>query len=147
MQFSDQSPAQRLLRVFWRLKQTMFGRVNPKLRAEHGLDFTDLLLLRRIAETDFSPSELAEELLMPPPAISRKLDHLEGSGLITRALDPADARRRVLTLTERGEQVLRAAKGTVERELNDVLRVLDGDELEAFFATLERVTAPTQENK
>jgi DNA-binding MarR family transcriptional regulator len=147
MQLSDHTPAQRLMKAFWRLKQMMFGRVNPKLKTTHGLEFPDLLLLRRIAETDLSPSELAVELLIPAPAVSRKLDQLESSGLIVRALDKSDARRRVLTLTESGTEVLREAKVTVEQALDDILASVPADELDAFFNTLEQITAAKQESQ
>lgn len=71
---------------------------------------------------------------------------LEDSGLLVRALDKIDARRRVISLTGRGEEVLRAANETLEREIEALLEVLSEDELDAFFTAFERVGKVAQEN-
>jgi DNA-binding MarR family transcriptional regulator len=99
----------------------------------------DFFLLDRIAASDLSPTEIAAALEIPAHAISRRLDVLEKQGSIRRALDPRDARRRVLTLTEAGERRLERAAATMEHETEAFLGVLDACALDAFLDTLERL--------
>lgn len=147
VQLSDDTPAQRFLGAFWRLKRTLIDGVSSTLKAEFGVDLSELMLLRRIAHTDLSPSELAEELRVPASLISRKLDSLEANGLILRTLDKGDARRRVLSLSEGGVELLQPANAVLEREIDQVLNVLDRERLDQFFESLEAISRNKQENQ
>lgn len=133
---------ERFLHAFWQLRQTMLGRVKPRLVEGHGLEFLELILLRRIAEASGSPTELAESMQVPASAVSRRLDALRRGGRITRTLDPVDARRHVLRLTPAGEEVLDAANETLESEVDALLSVLSPVELERFVGAMEKVGAP-----
>jgi DNA-binding MarR family transcriptional regulator len=147
MEVSPASRAARFMCAFFRLKRTMHARVNPRIKAEHGLELSDLLLLRQIASSDMSPTELAEHLRIPASAVSRGLDSLEGAGLVVRSLDKQDARRRAVSLTEGGKELLRSAHATLESEVDAILSVLSDAELERFFETFEAITAMHQENE
>jgi DNA-binding MarR family transcriptional regulator len=50
-------------------------------------------------------SELAQELQLRPPTVSRMLQRMEKSGWIARQSDPEDARVSRMFLTEAGRQV------------------------------------------
>ena len=139
MQILQHGPTRRFLYGFWAVRKRLFRHSGPVLKERHGLEMGDFFLLDRIAASDLSPTEIAAELEMPPHAISRRLDVLEKQGSIRRALDPRDARRRVLTLTEAGERRLERAAATMEQETEAFLGVLDARTLDAFLDTLERL--------
>ncbi len=80
---------------------------------EYGLgegDFDVLATLRR-AGTPFerTPSELAASTMVTTGAMTKRVDRLEGAGLVTRRVSDADGRGRVVQLTERGLELIDAA--------------------------------------
>ena len=88
---------------------------------------------------------MAEAMQIPAHAISRKLDGLEKAGLIARALDPEDARRRVLSLTPRGGEVMLGALRTLDVEINRMLEALPPEEQETMIRAIETLSQPPQE--
>jgi DNA-binding MarR family transcriptional regulator len=83
---------------------------------------------------------LAQALSVSDPAISRALRSLEADGLVQVVVDPAHARRRLVTLTETGRKAFRvngkplydefqaglvAAGFPYERYLEDTLRLAE----------------------
>ena len=129
----------RFIHSFWQVRQQIISQVNPRVREEHGVDFLEVMILEQIGNTDMSPSEIAEEMQIPAHNISRKLDGLEKAGLIKRALDPSDARRRVLSLTSSGKKVADEAQKALDREVERMLGVLSADDAAAMIQSLETV--------
>ena len=129
---------------FWGIRQRLFRHVNPILRDRHKLDMSEYFLLQYVSSSDLRPSELAEALQMPAHAVSRKLDSLEREGFIERTLDPSDARKRVLTMTDEGKGVLQAASQMMNREVETMLSVLEPEALEQLLISLQALS--NQEN-
>ena len=125
---------------FWGIRQKLFRHVNPILRDKHDLDMSAYFLLQYVSGSDLGPSEIAEALQMPAHAISRKLDSLERGGFLERTLDPKDARKRVLTITARGKEVLREASQTMNEEVETMLSALEPAGLEQFLTSLEALS-------
>lgn len=65
--------------------------------------------------------EVASALHLHPSTLTGVLDRLERAGLVTRYLDPGDARRTRLTLTAKGRRVDRSRSGTVEERVEAAL--------------------------
>lgn len=77
--------------------------------AAEGLSTTQAQLLLRLANTDPSadePARLARHLDVTRPTITDALASLEQKGLVTRAAHAADGRRRVFSLTSKGQSVV-----------------------------------------
>ena len=76
----------------------------------HGLsegDFDVLAALRRTGEPfEASPSELAASTMVTSGGMSKRLDRLEGAGLVTRRVGSGDARGRVVALTAAGRRLI-----------------------------------------
>lgn len=53
-----------------------------------------------------SQNELAHLAEVDEPSVGRSITRLERRGLIARTQDPHDSRRRLVTLTRKGEQVI-----------------------------------------
>src|ERR671936_253661 len=69
--------------------------LSAELRDEHGLTLNDygcLLRLSRARERAMRRVDLAEELMLSPSGVTRLLDGLEASGLVTKGTCSSDAR-------------------------------------------------------
>jgi Transcriptional regulators len=93
-------------------------------------EFDVLATLRRSGEPfQLSPTDLCASLMLTSGGMTGRLDRLERNGLITRSADPTDRRRLVITLTERGRDLVDQA-------------VVAG--LEAQHEVLDRLPAPAR---
>ena len=127
---------------FWNLRQVFVEQVSPKLREQLDLEVPEVFLLEYVGKSTLSPSEIAAQMRLPPHAISRKLDALEKRRLITRRVGEGDARRRVLSLTAKGQAVSKEASALLDSYVAELLSVLEPATLDALLAGLERLTRP-----
>jgi DNA-binding MarR family transcriptional regulator len=78
--------------------------------AEYGLgegEFDVLATLRRSGVPfELAPNELAAQTMVTSGAMTKRLDRLVESGLVTRRPSASDGRRRVVALTRRGRQLI-----------------------------------------
>jgi DNA-binding MarR family transcriptional regulator len=66
----------------------------------------DVILVELARVGNASQVELAEVSEVDSPSVGRSIARLEDKGLITRRMDPADARRRVVELTPAGKRLV-----------------------------------------
>jgi DNA-binding MarR family transcriptional regulator len=100
----------------------------------------EFALLARLAELGpSSQRELGERLRKDPADMVRLLDAAESRDLVRRNADPADRRRRVVTLTAAGERELAAAVATAERDQDELLAPLSAAERRALHELLLRL--------
>ena len=103
---------------------------------------SQLYLLRSLHPKGASVTELAEHCEITKQAVSQLLGPLERMGLVRRAPDRSDARIKVVTLTERGEEALATAVrawGEVEKEWAELLGGQEGMQAvrQAMFRFIE----------
>ena len=95
--------------------------------AEAGLsdgDFDVLASLRRAgAPYEVTPGDLAASTMVTSGAITKRVDRLVGAGLVTRTVSGADARSRLIRLTDQG---LRTCDALVERHVANEHRLVAG---------------------
>ena len=91
--------------------------------------------------------EVIQHLSVKPSTANGILDRMEEKGLVTRSVSDRDARRRLITLTEKGakleEQLHRAFHETEEM----MMEGLSGEERELLFSCLERVIQNLEEDR
>ncbi|WP_169569538.1 MarR family transcriptional regulator [Sneathiella limimaris] len=91
----------RMGRVTAHLKQDM-----GKTFAKHGLQaasFDVLATLRRAGKPyALSPGDLIKSTMVTSGTMTNRIDQLEKAGLVKRVVNPADARSRMISLTEKG---------------------------------------------
>ncbi len=78
---------------------------NARLR-DSGVSHAGLIVLHVLSRGDASQRELAESQVLTEQTIGRTLAHLESTGHVGRATDPADRRRRVVQITDQGRELL-----------------------------------------
>ncbi|HEY1623861.1 MAG TPA: MarR family transcriptional regulator, partial [Streptosporangiaceae bacterium] len=89
------------------LKQT---RLRDHLRARAGVDLDQAglaaLYALHTSQSSLRLTELAEQLRVDAPAVTRKAQQLERAGLVSRTRDEKDARATRLQLTDSGRRTL-----------------------------------------
>ncbi len=121
----------RLVRI---LSSTMTAYFEPAFR-NVGLTeniFHVLCLLLSADKGQASPGELTELVGTSKANMSRILDQLVSEGLVSRAVEPMDARRHVIQITPEGRKAARAA---VPKMMEPISKAFAGLSIEEF-ATL-----------
>lgn len=81
-----------------------------KVYNAHGLgegDFDVLATLRRTGEPfELTPSELMDQTMVTSGAVTKRLDRLEGAGLVERRVSDGDRRSRIVALTDKGRRLI-----------------------------------------
>jgi DNA-binding MarR family transcriptional regulator len=74
---------------------------------------------------------LAKLLYVHPSTLSGILKRLQRQGLVRRRLDPRDARRFLLSLTDKGRLLDVETEGTIEATVQRVLKQAKASQIEA----------------
>jgi DNA-binding MarR family transcriptional regulator len=106
----------------------------------HGVRSGQQWILRRLWDEDGqTPGEIARQLELSTPTVTKAAMRMEAAGLIDRRSDPRDARLVRLFLSERG----RALEKTVAEEMAQLARrslaTLSEDEVKALVAALSAI--------
>lgn len=134
--------------AIWRALLSVEARLNERLDRElrdaHGLSTAEYAVLVHLGEGDpdgTRMSELAERLLLSRSGLTRRIDGMVRSGLVTRRSCPFDGRGLMAALTDKGRRRLAEAAPThvagVRRYLIDTL----GDDLSRLARALARIDA------
>lgn len=106
----------------------------------HGLsegDFDVMAALRRSgAPYEASPTDLAASTMITSGGMSKRIDRLEGAGLVTRRVGSGDARGRVIALTAEGKALIDAAFADHVANEQRLLAMVPASERAALEATL-----------
>ncbi|WP_040382810.1 MarR family winged helix-turn-helix transcriptional regulator [Deinococcus apachensis] len=130
----------RFLRGMWRFNRMLGQQLAPLLEERHGINPRMYHVLRSIQKGDHYPKVLADHLKIPTTLISRYLDGLSKAGLIERQIDEQDSRRTRLSLTGRGEQVVRETDETLHELVSGQLARLDPQVLQGLLTALDALT-------
>jgi len=130
-------------RVIWLLGQTSTqGQrlIGERMHATGVPSRSYYPLLAALAETGAtSQADLGRRIGLDRSDVTAAVTDLEGRGYLDRAPDPADRRRNLVRITERGEEFL----GELDKELDaaqeELLAPLSPDERIAFTRTLSRL--------
>jgi DNA-binding MarR family transcriptional regulator len=84
--------------------------------AEEGYPITlaQARVFQRIAPEGSRLGELAQAAQLSKQAVTHLVEQLVRAGYVERAADPTDARARLVTITDRGREMVRVSTGTVE---------------------------------
>jgi DNA-binding MarR family transcriptional regulator len=105
-----------------------------------------LRILRGAGAEGSRCGEIAERLVAHDPDVTRLLDRLERSGLVTRARDAEDRRVVRTTITARGLAVLKVADGPVDAVATTHFGSLGSRAIGELIAALEAVRAARQDH-
>ena len=86
-----------------------------------------------------APGEMSEALALSKPAMSHAMAKLEAAGFASISADPADGRRRVVTITPSGEAAYTQGSAAVAPMLRALRLSFASDEFEAALPFLSRL--------
>ncbi len=93
----------------------VLGRLVRRLRRERRLPLTHGAVLAALErEPGRSVADLAKAERVRPQSMAQTVGELEADGLLTRAPDPGDGRRALITLTDGGIELLATERGRRE---------------------------------
>ncbi|PWE27963.1 homoprotocatechuate degradation operon regulator HpaR [Pararhodobacter marinus] len=120
-----------------RARETVMGPVREML-ADSGINEQKWRVLRVLDESGpLDQSLLAEKSCLQLPSLTRILRAMEEQGLVTRAMDPADRRRSIVSISEAGHTVIQD-RADANRRLFDRLEAAYGKErMETLLDMLE----------
>lgn len=115
---------------------------SKRQEAQTGVTGPQRLVIRMVGRfPGIAAGKVSEILHLHPSTLTGVLKRLETRGLLERHADPADARRALLTLTEKGRGVDAARGGTVESSVRRALAKLPARSVATAREVLERLAA------
>lgn len=102
----------------------------PAVDGIPGPEMTALVRLDRDGPATTSGLAKAEQI--SPQSMSVAVAALEQRGLVTRAADPADGRRRIVSLTDEGQEAVRHKRAVRAEQVAAALGLLSPRELDAL---------------
>jgi DNA-binding MarR family transcriptional regulator len=135
----DQRLGDEFQTAFWSAKRAM-AEASEAAFQRHGVRSGQQWILRRLWDEDGqTPGEIARQLELSTPTVTKAAMRMEAAGLIDRRPDPRDARLVRLFLSERG----RALEKTIAEEMAQLARrslaALSDDEVKALVAALTAI--------
>jgi DNA-binding MarR family transcriptional regulator len=86
-----------------------------------------------------SMNELARYLGIVPSSATSLVDNLMKAGLLTRAPDPDDKRKRILVATRRGTEFLKKNDAEIAKHITKMTDSLDEEEKKHLVEILEKI--------
>lgn len=125
-----------------RAHATLIRRLDKALSNLHGLSFGDFMILYylgRAPNQRLRRVDLAERLSVTASGVTRSLLPLEKLGMVTRQLDPRDARIGYASLTDSGQQLLNFALVTLEPVAREALQTVSARQLDTLAGLLGKL--------
>jgi DNA-binding MarR family transcriptional regulator len=116
---------------------TLSDALRTRLWHDAELTLVQVRVLRRLARRTQTLGQLATELSLSPPSMTRLVDRLEERGLIARQRDGDDRRKVLANLTEKGRRLVGAVpflEGTAIRTAVDRMSVADCERIAAAIS-------------
>lgn len=105
--------------------------------SEYKITSSQFHTIRRISRGDASVSALADCMHVSRPNVSRAVDELVQKSLVSRKRDPEDRRNIHLTLTEKGDDMIKDLHDKYREILADQFSILSDEELRALVSALK----------
>lgn len=109
--------------------------------AEVKLTVEEFILLNMIeAQTDQILQNIAIATGKNKSVVMRMIDSLEEKGLAKRTVNPEDRRENLLSITDKGAEVVTQYQAIEKRLSNDLLEGIPADEVASFFRVVDLIT-------
>ena len=139
-------PVLQFMRLMWSVDHGLH-KVSKRMASDIGLTGPQRLAIRIIGRAPgMAAGELASLMHLDPSTVTGILRRLEQGRMISRKVDPADARRSRLTLTARGRDVDRRSAGTIEAAVRRTLASMRSHQVEAAAQLLTALAAQLLED-
>lgn len=136
-----------LLRYAFRIRAAMNKMqrdISIEMQKQHGVDLTrpQCYLLSLISnEEPCKITSLAQKLGVRPSTISTMINRLVDEGYVSREYGHNDRRNVLVSITERGKEVLKRDVENYGKVLQQFIGSLESSELETFTQTFEKISS------
>lgn len=128
-----------------------FRKIKPTIQGVCGIPAGEFFFLQRVYELSRDGgvriSHLRDSMSMTMPAVSQLVRTLEEKGLVLRENAPKDRRVTLVTVTEKGEQILTDSQEQFNQMLNRLIERYGPKELEHLIEMLKRLSGTIRELK
>jgi len=129
------------MRLLWAVDHAL-QRTSKRMETALGVTGPQRLVIRIVGRFPRIPAgQLAQLLHIHPSTLTGILKRLGRRGMIRQLPDPADGRRSLLILTNKGQRLNVESEGTVESGIRRVLAGMAPSRLIAARAVLESIAA------
>jgi DNA-binding MarR family transcriptional regulator len=101
----------------------------------------DQIMLALEEEDGRTPSQLAAQLGVRPPTVTKTINRLQAQGFVSKRSSEGDGRQAHVWLTEAGREAMRAIEKAVSKSEKQAMRGLDKKEQKLLFKLLGRIEA------
>ncbi|MBY8881697.1 MarR family winged helix-turn-helix transcriptional regulator [Actinacidiphila acidipaludis] len=138
---TDDDRSRDLAAMLHPLLDSLLSAEQPILAA-HGLSMWGYAVLGALGAGPVrTQAALSEAIGADKTRIITTLDRLQAAGLISRSPDPADRRVRLLSITERGRDVLRSVRTQIRAAEDHLLTALPPADRRTFRRALNTLTS------
>jgi DNA-binding MarR family transcriptional regulator len=126
-------------RAFLEVSARIMPRIEAQLQADGGITHAQygVLLALQAEPHGLTMTQIARAMVVSKSGLTYQIDRLVDSGLVTRAVDPDDERRRVVRITRAGLDALAAVRpGHVAIIAEHFVGALAAGEVEALASAL-----------
>jgi DNA-binding MarR family transcriptional regulator len=139
MHADEQMPGEDFQTAFWGAKHAL-SVVTSAAFSRHGVHEGQQFILRRLwAEDGLTPGEIARQLGLATPTVTRAATRMEAAGLLHREPDPRDRRLVRLVLTERGRSLEKVIAAETDLLTERALATFDAAERTAIIRALRDI--------
>src|SRR3990172_6884527 len=129
-----------LVTGLYRATNAIVRELDQRLGREHGVTFIQAVTLLAVDSFDRpQPHLVADHLSQQSQTVTGVLDRLERAGHVTRQRDLGDRRAVRLELTDSGRMLVETVRGTLARQLHDVLQGVKARTRTNLLAELDEV--------
>jgi len=116
------------------------GLYSHKLAALHGVTVPQLVCLMKVAEmAPITIKALSKEVFLSPSTLVGIVDRLESKGLVERQRSTEDRRQVLLSVTEKGLELIARSPSPLHESLSDSVSRLTEHDRAGLAASLERI--------
>jgi DNA-binding MarR family transcriptional regulator len=134
------------MRIMWQLDHAL-QRTSKRMETSLGVTGPQRLVIRIVGRFPSIPAgQLAKLLHLHPSTLTGILKRLERQSLLRRRADPADARRVLLALTEKGRSFDVETEGTVEASVARVVQRAAAHKLASAAELLGQIAHALEEH-
>lgn len=129
------------LRLLWAVDHGLIS-ISKHMQRKLGVTGQQRLVVKLVGQRPgISAGALADILHVHPSTLTGVLRNLVERGALERVRDPADTRRALFRLTEKGRKLDAIRRGTVEARVRSALASISHDEIAVASRVLARLAA------
>ena len=127
----------RLFMAFLKFRHTPWHKVPGKGLSQVETDILDNILRANRRGKIPRVSDISLNLRVSSPTVTQHLNHLEGQGFVERTPSTEDKRSVQLSLTDKGNEVLKSHREKMEEDFTEFIGLIGEEQAEMMIALFE----------